>query len=52
MEQNIMVAHLDSLQAKINALRDVQSASRVELRPFVGQTLMPSVLDAAIDGEL
>ena len=40
------------LLAKVNALRDVQSASGEELRPFLGRTLMPSVLDKAFNAEL
>jgi len=38
--------------AKVNALRELQSASGEELRPFVGRTLMPSILDKAFKGEL
>jgi hypothetical protein len=38
--------------AKVNALRESQSASGEELRPFVGRTLMPSILDKAFKGEL
>jgi len=38
--------------AKVNALREVQSASGEELRPFFGRTLMPSILDKAFKGEL
>jgi len=45
-QQNI-VAYLDGLQAKVNALREVQSASREEL-----SALMPSILDQAFKGEL
>ena len=30
------------------ALREVQSATGEELRPFFGQTLLPSVLDRAL----
>ena len=37
---------------KVNALRELQSRSGEELRPFVGRTLMPSVLDKAFKGEL
>jgi len=40
------------LMAKVNALRELQSASGEELRPFVGRTLMPSVLDRAFKGKL
>ena len=38
--------------AKVNASREVQSASGEELRPFVGRTLMPFMLDKAFKGEL
>jgi hypothetical protein len=41
-----------SILAKVNALRDLQSASGEELRPLFGRTLMPSVLDRAFNGEL
>ena len=37
---------------KVKALRELQSTSGEELRPFVGRTLMPSVLDRAFKGEL
>ncbi len=49
------------LQATVNALRELQSASGEELRPLFGRTLtsspsaasgMPSVLDRAFKGEL
>ena len=46
-EQRRIVAYLDGLQAKVNALREVQSASGEEL-----SALMPSVLDRAFKGEL
>jgi type I restriction enzyme, S subunit len=42
-----IITHLDGLQAKVNALRELQSASGEEL-----SALMPSVLDKAIKGEL
>jgi hypothetical protein len=38
--------------AMVNVLRELQSASREELRPFFGRSLMPSVLDKAFKGEL
>jgi hypothetical protein len=44
--------------AKVNALPALclsgwlQSANGEELRPFVGQTLMPRILDNAFKGEL
>jgi hypothetical protein len=54
-----IVAYLDGLppigdlrQAKVNALRELQSASGEELRLPFGRTLMPSVLDRAFKGEL
>jgi len=46
-EQRRIVAYLDGLQAKVNALRELQSASGEEL-----SVLMPSVLDRAFRGEL
>ena len=39
-----MFAYFDGLQVKVNALR--------ELRPLLGRTLMPSILDKAFKGEL
>jgi len=47
-------------QARLASLRELQSATREELRPFVGRTLLPSVpdlrpvggLDKAFKGEL
>ena len=51
-EQRRIVAYLDGLQAKVNALRGLQSASGEELRPLFGRTLMPSILDKAFKGEL
>ena len=46
-KQRRIVAYLDGLQAKVNALQELQSASREEL-----SALMPSVLDRAFKGEL
>ena len=46
-EQRRIVAYLDGLQSKVNALRELQSASGEEL-----SVLMPSVLDKAFNGEL
>ncbi len=46
-EQRQMVAYLDGLQAKVNALRELQSTSGEEL-----SALMPSILDKAFKGEL
>jgi hypothetical protein len=64
-EQRRIVAYLDSFplardlrQARLAShkgmisLRELQSASGEELRPFFGRTLMPSVLDKAFKGEL
>jgi restriction endonuclease S subunit len=46
-EQRRIVAYLDGLQAKVNALRELQSASGEEL-----SALMPSILDKAFKDEL
>jgi len=46
-EQRRIVAYLDGLQAKVNALRELQSRSGEEL-----SALMASVLDRAFRGEL
>jgi hypothetical protein len=52
------IAYLDGLQAKVNALREVQSASGAELSPTLRfgdgsqSALMPFVLDRAFKGEL
>jgi hypothetical protein len=43
---------LQILNAKVNVLQEIQSASVEELRPSVGRTLMPSILDKAFKGEL
>jgi hypothetical protein len=40
------------MMAKVNGLRELQSASGDELRPFAGRTLMAFVLDRAFKGEL
>jgi hypothetical protein len=45
-----IVAYLDGLQGKVNAMRELQSTSGEELRR--SRTLMPSVLDRAFKGEL
>jgi type I restriction enzyme S subunit len=42
-----LIAYLDELQAKVNALRELQSATGEEL-----DALLPSVLDRAFKGEL
>ena len=41
-----------SYVAKLNTLRKLQSASKEELRPLFGRTLLPSILDKAFKGEL
>lgn len=46
-EQRRIVAYLDALQAKVNALRELQSQTRAEL-----EALMPSILEKAFQGEL
>ena len=46
-EQRRIVAYLDGLQAKINALRELQLQTQEEL-----DALLPSVLDRAFKGEL
>ncbi|MFT3894839.1 MAG: hypothetical protein QM730_24680 [Anaerolineales bacterium] len=56
-EQRCLVAYLDRLQAKVNALPAhafgrLQVKGRDELRPFFGRTLMASALDEAFRGEL
>ena len=51
-ERRRIVAYLDSVQARLASLRDVQSATGAELRPLFGRTLLPSVLDRAFMGEL
>jgi type I restriction enzyme S subunit len=45
--QQHIIPYLDGLQAKVNALRELQSVSGEEL-----SALMPSVLDRAFNGEL
>lgn len=44
---SVMIVYLDDLQAKLNALRELQSAGGEEL-----SALMPSILDKAFKGEL
>ena len=46
-EQRRIVAYLDGLQEKVNALRELQSASGEKL-----SALMPSILEKAFKGEL
>ena len=52
VEQRRIVAYLDSVQARLAAVRELQSAAGEELRPLFGRTLLPSVLDRAFKGEL
>jgi len=42
----------NDMAAKVNGLRELQSAGGEELRPFFGRTLMPSILDKAFKGKL
>jgi hypothetical protein len=53
-EQRRIVAYLEGLQAKFNALRELQSASGEELSALSpsGRFAVPSVLDRAFKGEL
>ncbi|MBI5353360.1 MAG: hypothetical protein HZB50_12035 [Chloroflexi bacterium] len=48
------MAYLDSVQARLASRKGMilQSATGEELRPFFGRTLLPSVLDRAVKGEL
>ncbi|MCB9138783.1 MAG: restriction endonuclease subunit S [Caldilineaceae bacterium] len=46
-EQRRIVAHLDALQAKVDAVKDLQAATQAELN-----ALLPAVLDRAFKGEL
>lgn len=46
-EQRRIVAYLDGLQGKVNALRGLQVKTQEEL-----DALLPSVLDKAFRGEL
>lgn len=47
LEQRRIVAYLDHLQAKVDALKQLQAATAAEL-----DALLPSVLDRAFRGEL
>jgi len=47
IEHRRIVAYLDSVQARLVALRELQSATGEEL-----SALLPSVLDKAFKGEL
>jgi hypothetical protein len=51
-EQRRIVPYLDSVQARLASLRELQSATGEELRLLFGRTLLPSVLDKAFKGEL
>ena len=46
-EQRLIVAHLDILKSKVNALKNLQSETDAEL-----DALMPSILSRAFSGEL
>jgi len=46
-EQHRIVAYLDGLQAKVDALKQLQAETRAELDAF-----LPSLLDKAFKGEL
>lgn len=46
-EQRRIVAHLDSLQAKVDGLKRLQEQTAAEL-----DALLPSILDKAFKGEL
>jgi len=46
-EQRRIIAYLDNLQAKVDALRRLQAETATEL-----DALLPSVLDKAFKGEL
>ena len=46
-EQRRIVAYLDSVQARLRSLRELQSETQKEL-----DALLPSVLDRAFKGEL
>ena len=46
-EQRRIVAYLDSVQARLASLRQLQSAMEAEISAF-----LPSVLDRAFKGEL
>jgi len=46
-EQQCIMAYLDSVQARLASLRQLQSATQKEL-----DALLPSVLDRAFKGEL
>jgi type I restriction enzyme S subunit len=46
-EQRRIVEHLDALQAKVDALKAMQSQTAAEL-----DALLPSILDRAFKGEL
>jgi type I restriction enzyme, S subunit len=46
-EQRRFVAYLDNLQAKVDALKQLQAETQAEL-----DSLLPSILDKAFKGEL
>jgi len=43
---------IDNHNVRVNALRELQSATGEELRPRFGRTLLLSILDRAFKGEL
>jgi hypothetical protein len=43
---------VDGLWLRLASLRELQSATGEELRPFFGRTLLPSVLDRVFKEEL
>jgi len=47
LQKKYNIVYLDDLQVKVNALRELQSATGEEL-----SALLPSVLDRAFKGEL
>jgi len=58
MKQNRIITYQNYLQTKVNALRELQSASGEELSSSfhfgdaTQSALMPSILDKAFKGEL
>ena len=47
VQQQLIVSYLDDLQAKVDAVKRLQTETQVEL-----DALLPSVLDRAFRGEL
>ncbi len=54
----MLLLNIGAVQARLSShkgmisLRELQSTTGEELRPFFGRTLLPSVLDRALTGEL